>query len=164
MGHKSTAKETMKAVGVEVIPGSEGVVKNVKDGLEIASSIGYPVIIKAASGGGGRGMRMVENEEDFINSFNSAQSESKIAFDNDEVYIEKYFTQPRHIEIQILSDIHGNTFAFGERDSIQRRHGKLLKNLSPIINHETRKKWDTAVLAKSVNYVGVEQLNFFMIH
>ena len=112
MGHKSTAKETMKAVGVEVIPGSEGVVKNVQDGLEVASSIGYPVIIKAASGGGGRGMRMVENEEDFINSFNSAQSESKIAFDNDEVYIEKYFTQPRHIEIQILSDIHGNTFAF----------------------------------------------------
>ena len=142
MGHKSTAKETMKAVGVEVIPGSEGVVKNVQDGLEIASSIGYPVIIKAASGGGGRGMRMVENEEDFINSFNSAQSESKIAFDNDEVYIEKYFTQPRHIEIQILSDIHGNTFAFGEREcSIQRRHQKVIEESpSPIINNETRKK------------------------
>ena len=164
MGHKSTAKETMKAVGVEVIPGSEGVVKNVKDGLEIASSIGYPVIIKAASGGGGRGMRMVENEEDFTNSFNSAQSESKIAFDNDEVYIEKYFTQPRHIEIQILSDIHGNTFAFGEREcSIQRRHQKVIEESpSPIINHETRKKMcDTAVLAaKSVNYVGAGTIEF----
>ena len=164
MGHKSTAKETMKAVGVEVIPGSEGVVKNVKDGLEIASSIGYPVIIKAASGGGGRGMRMVENEEDFTNSFNSAQSESKIAFDNDEVYIEKYFTEPRHIEIQILSDIHGNTFAFGEREcSIQRRHQKVIEESpSPIINHETRKKMcDTAVLAaKSVNYVGAGTIEF----
>ena len=154
----------MKAVGVEVIPGSEGVVKNVQDGLEIASSIGYPVIIKAASGGGGRGMRMVENEEDFINSFNSAQSESKIAFDNDEVYIEKYFTQPRHIEIQILSDIHGNTFAFGEREcSIQRRHQKVIEESpSPIINNETRKKMcDTAVLAaKSVNYVGAGTIEF----
>ena len=87
-------------------------------------------------------MRMVENEEDFINSFNSAQSESKIAFDNDEGYIEKYFTQPRHIEIQILSDIHGNTFAFGEREcSIQRRHQKVIEESpSPIINNETRKK------------------------
>tara|TARA_B100000941_G_scaffold167624_1_gene119406 strand:- start:5829 stop:7166 length:1338 start_codon:yes stop_codon:yes gene_type:complete len=164
MGHKSTAKETMKAVGVEVIPGSEGVVKNVQDGLEIASSIGYPVIIKAASGGGGRGMRMVENEEDFINSFNSAQSESKIAFDNDEVYIEKYFVQPRHIEIQILSDIHGNTFAFGEREcSIQRRHQKVIEESpSPIINDEIRKKMcDTAVLAaKSVNYIGAGTIEF----
>tara|TARA_Y100000996_G_scaffold182983_1_gene143086 strand:- start:120 stop:1460 length:1341 start_codon:yes stop_codon:yes gene_type:complete len=164
MGHKSIAKDTMKSVGVAVIPGSDGIVNSIEEGMEIALEIGYPVIIKAASGGGGRGMRMVEKEEDFSNAFNSAQSESKIAFNNDEVYIEKYFTQPRHIEIQILSDSHGNTYAFGEREcSIQRRHQKVLEESpSPAINQITREKMcETAVLAaKSVNYVGAGTVEF----
>ena len=164
MGHKSIAKDTMKAVGVAVIPGSDGVVDTVEQGLDIASSIGYPVIIKAASGGGGRGMRMVTKEEDFLNAFNSAQSESKISFDNDEVYIEKYFIEPRHIEVQILADSHGNTYAFGEREcSIQRRHQKLIEESpSPAINEEMREKMcQTAILAaKSVNYIGAGTIEF----
>ena len=164
MGHKSIAKDTMKAAGVAVIPGSEGVVDTAEEGIKIASTIGYPVIIKAASGGGGRGMRMVENEEDFTNAFNSAQSESKIAFNNDEVYIEKYFTEPRHIEIQILGDSHGNIYAFGEREcSIQRRHQKLIEESpSPGINDEIRDKMcEKAILAaKSVDYVGAGTVEF----
>ena len=164
MGHKSIAKETMVSVGVPVIPGSNGVVKNSSDGLKIAKNIGYPVIIKAALGGGGRGMRMVDDEADFINSFNSAQSESVISFNSDEVYIEKYFTDPRHIEIQILSDSHGNTFAFGEREcSIQRRHQKLIEESPSVaIDEKTRKSMsDTAILAaKSVNYVGAGTVEF----
>ena len=164
MGHKSIAKDTMKSAGVAVIPGSDGIVGTIEEGLKIASSIGYPVIIKAASGGGGRGMRMVDKEEDFSNAFNSAQSESKIAFNNEEVYIEKYFTEPRHIEIQILADSHGNTYAFGEREcSIQRRHQKLIEESpSPAISDEVRKKMcNTAILAaKSVNYVGAGTVEF----
>ncbi|MBI44762.1 MAG: acetyl-CoA carboxylase biotin carboxylase subunit [Candidatus Marinimicrobia bacterium] len=164
MGHKSIAKKTMESFGVPVIPGSKGVVGSVQDGLEIASDIGYPVIIKAASGGGGRGMRMVVKDSDFENAYNSAQSESKISFDNDEVYIEKYFKSPRHIEVQILSDQHGNVFAFGEREcSIQRRHQKVIEEAPSVaINEETRKKLcDTAVLAaKSVNYVGAGTIEF----
>ena len=164
MGHKSIAKKTMKSFGVPVIPGSEGVVETVVDGLEICTDIGYPVIVKAASGGGGRGMRMVEKESDFENAFNSAQSESKISFNNDEVYIEKYFITPRHIEVQILADQHGNVFAFGEREcSIQRRHQKVIEESPSVaIKQETRKKLcDTAVLAaKSVNYVGAGTIEF----
>jgi acetyl-CoA carboxylase biotin carboxylase subunit len=164
MGHKSIAKDTMKSFGVPVIPGSDGVVNNSTEGLEIAKAIGYPVIVKAASGGGGRGMRMVDTESDFVNAFNSAQSESKISFNNDEVYIEKYFLEPRHIEIQILSDIHGNTFAFGEREcSIQRRHQKIIEESPSVaLDEATRKKMcDTAVLAaKSVNYIGAGTVEF----
>jgi len=164
MGHKSIAKDTMKSVGVPVIPGSDGVVPSASEGLKIANNIGYPVIVKAASGGGGRGMRMVEKEDDFINAFNSAQSESKISFNNDEVYIEKYFTEPRHIEIQILADSHGNTFAFGEREcSIQRRHQKLIEESPSVaIDEDTRKRMcDAAILAaKTVDYVGAGTVEF----
>ena len=164
MGHKSIAKDTMKSFGVPVIPGSDGVVSDSSKGLEIARGIGYPVIVKAASGGGGRGMRMVDSESDFVNAFNSAQSESKISFNNDEVYIEKYFLEPRHIEIQILSDTHGNTFAFGEREcSIQRRHQKIIEESPSVaLDDMTRKKMcDTAILAaKSVNYVGAGTVEF----
>ena len=164
MGHKSIAKKTMKAFGIPVIPGSEGVVETLEDGLKISSDIGYPVIVKAASGGGGRGMRMVGKESDFENAFNSAQSESKISFNNDEVYIEKYFTTPRHIEVQILADQHGNIFSFGEREcSIQRRHQKVIEESPSVaINQETRKKLcDTAILAaKSVDYVGAGTIEF----
>jgi len=164
MGHKSVAKDTMKKVGVPVIPGSEGVVNDIHEGLTIASEIGYPVIIKAASGGGGRGMRMVEHENEFENAFNSAQSESKISFNNDEVYIEKYFTNPRHIEIQIMADKSGNIFAFGEREcSIQRRHQKVIEESpSPAINDEMRLEMSNSAIlaAKSVNYVGAGTVEF----
>ena len=164
MGHKSTAKTTMVKAGVPVIPGSEGIVNSINDGLKIANQLGYPIIIKAASGGGGRGMRLVEKEEEFNNAFSSAQSESRIAFNNDEVYIEKYFTKPRHIEIQIMSDSHGNTFAFGEREcSIQRRHQKLIEESpSPAISSKIRKLMSESAIkaAKSVNYVGAGTVEF----
>ena len=155
MGHKSTAKSTMAKAGVPIIPGSDGVVANIEEGIKISRDLGYPIIIKAASGGGGRGMRLVENEEDFTNAYNSAQSESRIAFNNDEVYIEKYFVKPRHIEIQVLSDSHGNTFAFGEREcSIQRRHQKLIEESpSSAISSTIRKAMSKSAIdaAKSVN-------------
>ena len=164
MGHKSTAKQTMMSVGVPVIPGSEGVVENVKEGIDIAKKIGFPIIIKAASGGGGKGMRMVEIEADFKNAFHSAQSEAKLSFNNDEVYIEKYFTSPRHIEVQIMGDSHGNIFAFGEREcSIQRRHQKIIEESpSPGISTSTREKMCKKAIkaAKSVNYIGAGTIEF----
>ena len=164
MGHKSIAKDTMKSVGVPVIPGSDGLVNSISDGLEIAEKIGYPVIIKAASGGGGRGMRMVDEKSEFENAFNSAQSEAKISFNNEEVYIEKYFTSPRHIEIQIMGDVNGNIVSFGEREcSIQRRHQKVIEESpSPAIDDKTRTEMSNKAIlaAKAVNYVGAGTVEF----
>tara|TARA_Y100000748_G_scaffold285339_1_gene267817 strand:+ start:1149 stop:2489 length:1341 start_codon:yes stop_codon:yes gene_type:complete len=164
MGHKSTAKQTMIKAGVPVIPGSEGIVLSVNEGIKIANEIGFPVIVKAASGGGGRGMRMVEKVEDFENAFYSAQSEAKIAFNNDEVYIEKYFTAPRHIEVQIMADSSGNVLAFGEREcSIQRRHQKILEESpSPRVNKDIRNEMCLKAIdaAKSVNYLGAGTIEF----
>ena len=164
MGHKSTAKQTMIKAGVPVIPGSDGTVLSVNEGIKIANEIGFPVIVKAASGGGGRGMRMVEKVDDFENAFYSAQSEAKIAFNNDEVYIEKYFTAPRHIEVQIMADSAGNVLAFGEREcSIQRRHQKILEESpSPGINEKIRKEMCLKAIdaAKSVNYLGAGTIEF----
>ena len=164
MGHKSTAKQTMIKAGVPVIPGSDGTVLSVNEGIKIANEIGFPVIVKAASGGGGRGMRMVEKVDDFENAFYSAQSEAKIAFNNDEVYIEKYFTAPRHIEVQIMADSAGNVLAFGEREcSIQRRHQKILEESpSPGINEKIRKEMCLKAIdaAKSVNYLGAGTVEF----
>jgi len=164
MGHKSTAKQTMIKAGVPVIPGSDGTVLSVNEGIKIANEIGFPVIVKAASGGGGRGMRMVEKVDDFENAFYSAQSEAKIAFNNDEVYIEKYFTSPRHIEVQIMADSAGNVLAFGEREcSIQRRHQKILEESpSPGINEKIRKEMCLKAIdaAKSVNYLGAGTIEF----
>ena len=164
MGHKSTAKQTMIKAGVPVIPGSDGIVLSVNEGIKIANEIGFPVIVKAASGGGGRGMRMVEKVDDFENAFYSAQSEAKIAFNNDEVYIEKYFTTPRHIEVQIMADSAGNVLAFGEREcSIQRRHQKILEESpSPGINENIRNEMCLKAVdaAKSVNYLGAGTIEF----
>tara|TARA_Y100001970_G_scaffold271742_1_gene367548 strand:- start:426 stop:1766 length:1341 start_codon:yes stop_codon:yes gene_type:complete len=164
MGHKSTAKQTMIKAGVPVIPGSDGTVLSVNEGIKFANEIGFPVIVKAASGGGGRGMRMVEKVDDFENAFYSAQSEAKIAFNNDEVYIEKYFTAPRHIEVQIMADSAGNVLAFGEREcSIQRRHQKILEESpSPGINEKIRKEMCLKAIdaAKSVNYLGAGTIEF----
>ena len=164
MGNKSTAKMTMQNIGVPIIPGSNGNIKNHEDGLKIAQSIGYPVIIKAASGGGGRGMRLVENESEFKNAFETAQSEARISFNDENVYLEKYFTNPKHIEIQIISDSHGNAYALFEREcSIQRRHQKIIEESPSIaINDDIRndmiKKSLRAV--KEVDYVGVGTIEY----
>jgi acetyl-CoA carboxylase biotin carboxylase subunit len=158
MGNKANAKETMRRNGVPVIPGSDGVVTNATDGKAIATEIGFPVIIKASAGGGGKGMRIVQDESEFENAFQTASSEAVASFGNGEVYIEKYLENPRHIEFQIMGDQFGNVYHYGERDcSIQRRHQKLIEESpSPIMDPELRKRMgEAAVLgAKSVNYEG----------
>ena len=126
MGDKITAKETMINLGVPCVPGSEGGVRDVDHALEIGREFGYPVIVKATAGGGGRGMKLALTEEDMPNAFRTAGSEAKAAFGNDECYIEKYLQRPRHIEIQVFGDGKGNAVHLGERDcSLQRRHQKV---------------------------------------
>ena len=166
MGNKSFAKETMKKNGVPVIPGSEGVIEDVNKGKKISAEIGYPVIVKASAGGGGKGMRIVWNEDEFDKAFQMARTEAEAAFANPAVYIEKFIENPRHVEIQILGDMHGNVYHYGERDcSVQRRHQKLIEEApSPAIDAELRKKMgDAAVLgAKSVNYEGAGTIEFLL--
>lgn len=158
MGNKANAKETMRRNGVPVIPGSDGIVTNVIDGKAIAHEIGFPVIIKASAGGGGKGMRIVQDESEFEIAFQTASSEAIASFGNGEVYIEKYLENPRHIEFQVMGDQFGNVYHYGERDcSVQRRHQKLIEESpSPIMDIELRRKMgEAAVLgAKSVNYEG----------
>ena len=166
MGNKSFAKETMKKNGVPVIPGSEGVIEDVNQGKKISAEIGYPVIVKASAGGGGKGMRIVWNEDEFDKAFQMARTEAEAAFANPAVYIEKFIENPRHVEIQILGDMHGNVYHYGERDcSVQRRHQKLIEEApSPAIDAELRKKMgDAAILgAKSVNYEGAGTIEFLL--
>lgn len=158
MGNKANAKETMRRNGVPVIPGSDGIVTNVIDGKAIAHEIGFPVIIKASAGGGGKGMRIVQDESEFENAFQTASSEAIASFGNGEVYIEKYLENPRHIEFQVMGDQFGNVYHYGERDcSVQRRHQKLIEESpSPIMDADLRRRMgEAAVLgAKSVNYEG----------
>lgn len=164
MGDKSTAKETMRRVGVPIIPGSDGLITDEKEALAIASEIGYPVMIKATAGGGGRGMRLVKEESEFIKLFQAAQGEAEAAFGNGGVYLEKFIERPRHIEFQILADSYGNVIHLGERDcSIQRRHQKLLEEApSPALTPELRHKMGSAAVmaAKSINYVGAGTVEF----
>jgi acetyl-CoA carboxylase, biotin carboxylase subunit len=166
MGDKAFAKNTMKKVGVPVIPGSDGVVKTLKEAKEIADSIGYPVIIKATAGGGGKGMRIVWDEEKFANAYQTARGEAESAFGNPEVYIEKYIENPRHVEIQIMGDQFGNVYHYGERDcSIQRRHQKLIEESpSPAVDEEIRNKMGEAAIkgARSVNYEGAGTVEFLL--
>ncbi|MDD7970085.1 acetyl-CoA carboxylase biotin carboxylase subunit [Roseinatronobacter alkalisoli] len=140
MGDKITAKETMKALGVPCVPGSDGGVKDFETAKTVAAEIGYPVIIKATAGGGGRGMKQALNASELESAFRTARSEAKAAFGNDEVYIEKYLSTPRHIEVQVFGDGKGNAVHLGERDcSLQRRHQKVLEEApSPAIDAETR--------------------------
>ena len=140
MGDKVVAKETMKRLGVPCVPGSDGAVPTVDEALRIAKSIGYPILVKAAAGGGGRGMKLAKTERDLPHAFAQARAEAKAAFGDDAVYLEKYLTLPRHIEIQVIGDTHGNAVHFGERDcSLQRRHQKLFEECpSPAIDAETR--------------------------
>lgn len=166
MGDKSKAKETMRNAGVPVVPGSDGTVKDVKEGLRIAKEIGYPVIIKASAGGGGRGMRVAWEEDEFKKYFDAARTEAEAAFGNPAVYLEKFVTQPRHIEIQVLGDGQGTTIHFGEREcSIQRRHQKLLEESpSPILDKVLRRRMGEAAILGSdaVNYEGAGTVEFLL--
>ncbi len=166
MGDKSTAKETMQRAGVPTVPGSDGLVSSEEEAHAIARQIGYPVMIKATAGGGGRGMRLVQDDSQLIKLFRAAQGEAQAAFGNGGVYIEKFIQRPRHIEIQILADSHGNAIHLGERDcSIQRRHQKLLEEApSPVLDPELRAKMGNAAVmaAKSINYVGVGTVEFLL--
>lgn len=135
MGDKSTAKATMKAAGVPVIPGSEGLLESVEEGKELAKGIGYPVIVKATAGGGGRGMRIIKDESEFQKAWDDAKMESGAAFGNDGLYLEKFVEEPRHIEIQVVGDQYGTVCHLSERDcSIQRRHQKLVEETPSPIN------------------------------
>ncbi|HBY51684.1 MAG TPA: acetyl-CoA carboxylase biotin carboxylase subunit [Marinilabiliales bacterium] len=166
MGDKAFAKDTMKKNGVPVIPGSNGIIKSDTDGKRLAHEIGFPVIIKASAGGGGKGMRVVWEENDFDKAFQMAKTEAESAFANADVYMEKFIENPRHVEIQIIGDTFGNVHHYGERDcSVQRRHQKLIEESpSPAIDVETRNKMgEAAVLgAKSVNYEGAGTIEFLL--
>jgi len=164
MGDKARARETAKNAGVPIIPGSEGSVKSVEEATEVAKVIGFPVILKAAAGGGGRGMRICWEESDLENQYETARSEAERAFGVADVYLEKYLERPRHIEIQVFADMQGRVVALGEREcSIQRRHQKLIEESpSPVITEELRKRMgDAAIrLCQAVNYVNAGTIEF----
>lgn len=166
MGNKSTAIETMKKAKVPVVPGSEGVVKDQDEAVEVANQIGYPVIIKASAGGGGKGMRIARNRESLVSGFHIAKNEALSAFNNDDVYIEKYIEESRHIEIQILADKFGNTIHLREREcSIQRRHQKLLEETpSPAISIKLMEKMGELAkkAAKAVDYFSAGTVEFIL--
>lgn len=166
MGDKSTAKETMQRVGVPTVPGSPGLLTDEEEARAIAQKIGYPVIIKATAGGGGRGMRLVKEESELSGLFAAAQGEAEAAFGNPGVYLEKFVQKPRHIEFQILADSYGNVIHLGEREcSIQRRHQKLLEESpSPALTPELRAQMGTAAVmaAKSIDYVGAGTVEFLL--
>ena len=166
MGDKSTAKKTMQKAGVPTVPGSPGLIESEQEALRIAAEIGYPVIIKATAGGGGRGMRLVREEGEFVRMFQAAQGEAEAAFGNGGVYLEKFIERPRHIEFQILADNYGHVIHLGERDcSIQRRHQKLLEEApSPFLNPKLRQKMGDAAIkaAKSINYTGAGTVEFLV--
>lgn len=164
IGDKVVAKQTMKEAGVPVIPGSEGALENKMEARKVANEIGYPVILKASAGGGGRGMRIVRSEKELDAAFDMARVEAEAAFGNPELYMEKYFEHPRHIEVQILGDGQGNVIALGEREcSIQRKHQKLIEEApSPVVTPEIRKKMIEAAIcgAKAVNYQSAGTIEF----
>nr|WP_087990675.1 acetyl-CoA carboxylase biotin carboxylase subunit [Bacillus subtilis] len=164
MGTKDVARETMKQAGVPIVPGSQGIIENVEEAVSLANEIGYPVIIKATAGGGGKGIRVARTEEELIKGIKITQQEAATAFGNPGVYIEKYIEDFRHVEIQVLADNHGNTIHLGERDcSIQRRLQKLLEETpSPALDSEIREQMgDTAVkAAKAVGYSGAGTVEF----
>jgi acetyl-CoA carboxylase biotin carboxylase subunit len=175
MGDKVAARETMKKAGVPIVPGSDGPVDKEEEALKIARKLGYPVLVKAAAGGGGRGMRVAHNDPALVKGFHTARAEAERAFSNGAVYIEKYIENPRHIEFQILADRKGHIVHLGERDcSVQRRHQKLLEESpSPALNNDLRKKMGKAAIraAEAVKYVNAgtiemildEKGNFYFI-
>lgn len=164
MGNKAQARATALAAGVPVVPGSDGIIESVEEALEFAHKVGFPVLIKASAGGGGKGMRVARDADDLAKQYVAAKNEAAAAFGNDEVYLERYLLRPRHIEVQLLSDQHDNTVYLFERDcSIQRRHQKLLEEApSPAIDEKTRKEMgESAVaLARAVDYEGAGTIEF----
>lgn len=166
MGDKSTAKDTMKTAGVPTVPGTEGLIEDVADAVVTANEIGYPVMVKATAGGGGRGMRVAVDDEDLEKAIRQAQNEAKTAFGNPGVYLEKFVEGPRHVEIQIMADKHGNAVYLGERDcSIQRRHQKLIEEApSPALSEELRQQMGEAAVAaaKAVSYHGAGTVEFLL--
>jgi len=166
MGDKASARRAMQAVGVPIVPGSPGPVEDVEEALRYAVDIGFPVIIKASAGGGGKGMRVAGDPDDFGRAFQLARSEALSAFGNGEVYVEKYLARPRHIEFQIMGDSHGNVIHLGERDcSVQRRHQKLIEEApSPAMTPELRKAMGEAAVrgAKAINYVGAGTIEMLL--
>ncbi len=166
MGDKSTAKSTMERVGVPTVPGSEGLLSGPEEAAELAQSMGYPVMIKATAGGGGRGMRLVNSADQLENLFKAAQGEAEAAFGNPGLYMEKFIERPRHVEVQVLADRNGNVVHLGERDcSIQRRHQKLLEESpSPALDPELRIRMGEAAVsaAKSINYEGAGTVEFLL--
>lgn len=166
MGDKAYAKDTMKKSGVPVVPGSDGVIATAEEAKKVAAEFGYPVLIKASAGGGGKGMRIVHEESELENAFTMATNEALNAFGNGEVYVEKFVENPRHIEIQVMGDQFGNVVHLGERDcSVQRRHQKLIEETpSPFITEEIREAMGAAAVkgAKSVNYEGAGTVEFIV--
>ncbi len=166
MGDKMAARATMHKAGLPIVPGSSAAIKNKEEALKISKSIGYPVIIKAAAGGGGKGMRICHNDLTLVSSIMTAQSEAEANFGNSNVYIEKYIEKPRHIEVQIIADKTGHILQLGERDcSIQRRHQKLLEESpSGVVDSKMRKKLGEMVLKgmKSINYVSCGTIEFLL--
>lgn len=166
MGDKALARETMHKAGVPIVPGSNGVISDFNEAKRIAGDIGYPIIIKATAGGGGRGMRIVREPGDLENSFRTASHEAETAFGNPSVYVERYLEEPRHVEIQVMGDRHGNVVHYGERDcSIQRRHQKLVEESpSPAITQDIREAMGTAAVkgAKGVHYEGAGTIEFLL--
>ncbi|CAL0312555.1 unnamed protein product [Lupinus luteus] len=166
MGDKATARETMKKAGVPTVPGSDGLLPSTEEAIKVANEIGFPVMIKATAGGGGRGMRLAKEPEEFVKLLQQAKSEAAAAFGNDGVYLEKYVQNPRHIEFQVLADKFGNVVHFGERDcSIQRRNQKLMEEApSPALTPELRKAMGDAAVAAaaSIGYIGVGTVEFLL--
>lgn len=166
MGNKAKAKETMKKAGVPVVQGSNGLIYKVAEGLEIANKIKYPVILKASAGGGGKGIRIAYNDAEFVKSYEIVKQEAKVSFNDDSLYIEKFIENPRHVEIQILADEHGNCIHLGERDcTVQRRNQKILEETpSSIINDKTRKKMGEIALkaVKEIGYTNAGTIEFLV--
>jgi len=166
MGDKSTAKDTMKKAGVPTIPGSDGLLDSIEQGITLAKDIGYPVIVKATAGGGGKGMRIINNESEFKKAWDDAKREAGAAFGNDGLYLEKFVEEPRHIEIQVVGDQYGKVCHLSERDcSIQRRHQKLVEETpSPVVSQELRERMGEAAVkgAKAINYEGAGTIEFLV--
>lgn len=166
LGNKSNSKDMMKKAGVPVIPGSDGSIKGLKDAIVIAEKIGYPIMLKAAAGGGGKGIRIVNSSDELENAYNVVKQEAKISFNDDEIYIEKFVKNPRHVEIQILADEHGNVVHLGERDcSIQRKHQKVIEETpSTAIDEKLRNKMGEAAVkaAKAAGYTSCGTVEFLV--
>ncbi len=166
MGNKSNAKELMKSAGVPVVPGSDGSVRGIKDAIYIAKKIGYPVILKAAAGGGGKGIRVANNQEELESNYNLVKQEAKLSFNDDEIYIEKFIKNPRHVEIQVLADEYGNVVHLGERDcTVQRKHQKVIEETpSTAIDEKLRNKMGEAAIkaVKASGYTSCGTVEFLV--